>query len=401
MTDRMRKIVKIVLGGVLLLILAVAVSQAILRLLPQPGHPAYPGPDGKNLSSATTVSPESLCDQWFSYRKAVSGDQRARIEDSYLACVNARKTLPPSGAVKPSPGPIEGNYQSPFWQRPAGEGIIIETNFSRLHSNYRIENQWVAKADGKLMMVYAGGRQKEPGERTPDDLALWHGVLVVTVADAQGKILPAEGGEYPTPSNVGPVRIGDVKGNDIILATREGTTFVFDIATRQYISTHTNLPASRTLGQGKIVESGNIPYQVEGYEFVNYYQNQEGTMTLIAGEMQAEPEQGILVVVLAPKGNTGEASEETAYQPTFQGGALRIVDTDGKTFTLVTEDGLIFVFDVSARQFTSTPAGKAEGSLAISLFTATPYLSPQAPTGIPAQTATQRPTRTPLPTYAP
>jgi hypothetical protein len=131
---------------------------AMKDLLVQRGSiSAYPAP-GDTKPSPSSLSPEALCDQWFSYRKGLPEDQRKFIEEDYRNCVKARETPSPVGIYKPLPStPSIITSASPFLTRKAGIGTIIETDFAPLNSAYKIKNVWRAEINGSHFMVYAGG----------------------------------------------------------------------------------------------------------------------------------------------------------------------------------------------------------------------------------------------------
>ena len=319
----------------------------------------------------------------------------------FVACT-ATSTPPtpsPVGVDKPTPAEPEGEHSAPLFSRPAGDGVIIETSFSPFHSNYRIQNYWFARTGDQEIAVYAGGQRDAftNGEALSDDIS-WPGVLLVNVADSTGKILPEEGGSYSTPINVGPVRIVDATGSRLTLAARNGAAFVFDVAARQFVSTEMNAPVNRIAGPGTLVESGNTPYEVDGYRFTNYwYKDREDAtrITVMAGEKDGD-KQGAFVIVISSPGDTTLVVEGVAYL-TPVGEALRLVDADEENLTLVSDGGLIFVFDLTTRQFVSSPIGNADNAPVILLNTAAPDYVTRTPT----LTPTPRPTRTPLPTYNP
>jgi hypothetical protein len=354
---------KTLLGGIALLGLVAFMVLAIntLSATPNSSESAYPGPSENYFPSP--IPPETLCDNWFSYRRALPEDKRAWVDEEYQNCVNARKTPSPVGLSKPTPDiPKNGAYSSLEMARPSGDGVILETNFSPLNSDYRVKNQWYANFGDKFTIVFAGGQQIETADRDKllDDLS-WPGVLVVNVTDSDGKILANEGGKYWTPVNAGPIRIVDAIGSKLTVVAKNGTAFVFDVSTRQFLSTEANVPIHRVAGAGNIIESGNTPFHVEGYDFENYW-TETGTsiVTVMAGSKQDNIEMGALVLVISSPDDKNTIAEETAYLTSIEGGAIRVVKVDGEILTLVSEDGLVYVFDVVSRQFLSTPNGSAD-----------------------------------------
>lgn len=94
----MRSVSKITTGSIGLLFLGFVLFLAI-KSFPssQANKTAYPGPVDVQ---ATPLSPEALCEQWFSFRQAFSAEKRAMLEEDYKNCVNARLTPSPAGVDK-------------------------------------------------------------------------------------------------------------------------------------------------------------------------------------------------------------------------------------------------------------------------------------------------------------
>ena len=198
----------------------------------QVDKPAYPGPVD---IQATPLSPEALCERWFSFRQAFSAEKRAMLEEDYKNCVNARLTPSPAGVDKliDSTPPV-GEYTVAEVKRVAGSGTILERSFSMLNSAYfTVKNMWKADLDGEHITVYAGGRRTNvsAAELVSNDLA-WLGALVIIMTDQDGNPIPGRGEEYLTPVNAGAVRIVDAAGTTLNLAAKDGTSFAFDVANR-------------------------------------------------------------------------------------------------------------------------------------------------------------------------
>ena len=398
---------KLLSSGAVLVFVGLIILLAVKSFpVPQAGISAYPAPSDTE-PTPSSLSPEVLCDQWFSYRKGQPEDQRTMIEEDYKNCVNARKTPSPVGVDKPMPSaPSSGEYSSQFIRRAAGIDTIIETNFSPLNSNYRIRNQWVADLDGTHITVYAGGRQSNSasGDALLNNLS-WPGVVVATISDESGKTLPEKGGVFWTPQNLGPVRIVNANGTILTLVANDGSSFSFDVADQKFLSTKAGSLVRRSIGAGILIKSGNVQYQLDGFEFVNqwsYTVDGVGTMTLFAGNEQSDAHKGVLMLLVSPPGDNSKVLEEVAYQTNLEDGALRIVNVEGEILTLVSESGLVYEFDLATRQFISLPSG-SDAIPVIPLVTASSDSGPGllSVTNTPTLTPTPRPTRTPLPTYNP
>lgn len=415
--QKLRQFVKFLLGGLLMILIFTFVALSMRSLPSTSAGGPYPGPD----SGMVTPTPsETICDKWFSYFNELPSDKRAIAEEEYKNCLEAIKTPSTLGMSKPIPAtPVPGGDSSPFLRREAGFGTIVETSFSPLPSFYVIKNQWYSEQNGKQIIVFAGAQRSDPlqGEKSLDKP--WPGLLIVAVNELGGKFLSDEGGKYWTPTKVGPVRIVEAEGMNLTLAAEDGTVFVFDVSTRQFISTVSDTPISRMAGAGDIVESRDTPFYVDGYDFVNYWTESRpeiGTITVMVGAQSNNPEKGVLVIVVSPLEDKNTVLEEVAYLTPIKGGALRIVEADGEILTIVSEDGLIYVFDVQSRQFLSLPSSSTEAVTVIPLVadsseiknTLTPTSTPalgtvpvtRQPTYTPTltsslPTSTRTPTRTP------
>jgi hypothetical protein len=388
---------------ILLAVKSFPVQQASIQ---QANISSYPAPEDVE-PTLSSLSPEVLCDQWFSYRKGQPEDQRAMIEEDYKNCVNARKTLSPMGMEKPTTSaPLSGEYSSPLLQRPAGIGTIIETNFSPLNSYYKIMNQWVAKIGDTHIIVYAGGQQSDSasGDTLMNNLS-WPGVVVVSISDKSGRILPEKGGVFLTPQNFGAVRIVNAEGTILTLVANNGSSFSFDAADQKFFSTVAGNSVTRSIGEGTLIESSKVQYQLDGFEFINQWRyNVEGvgTVTIFAGNEQSDTHKGVLLLLVSSPDDDSKVLEEVSYRTNLEDGALRIIDVEGEVLTLVSESGLVYEFDLAKRKFISLPSG----SKAISVIPLIPAPSGSGSrllsvTSTPTRTPTPRPTRTPLPTYNP
>jgi hypothetical protein len=61
--------------------------------------------------------------------------------------------------------------------------------------------------------------------------------------------------------------------------------------------------------------------------------------------------------VVATKSNSNSVIEETVFLPSGHSGALRILKADGEKLTLISTEGVVFIFDITTMQFISLPAG--------------------------------------------
>ncbi|MFZ2098791.1 MAG: hypothetical protein WAV05_19325 [Anaerolineales bacterium] len=395
------------LTGLVVLILIVVIFFLSIKSFPspQPEDGAYPGPN-----TTSTLSPETICDQFFSFRKGLSDAQRQMIESDYQNCVNARKTPSALNVTKPTPIYVpQGEYTSPFLRRPAGIGNIVETNFSPLRSNYKIINQWVADINGIHFVIYAGGRFDDTanGDNSGNDLS-WAGVLVVDASDMSGKYLLERSGLFWTPQNFGPVRIVSADSTTLTVAAINGESFLFNFESRSFLSSVPASPVTLNVGNGVLIESGSSPYQFNDYTFINQWSiivNNNGRIIVLAGKEQDNPNIGVLVLLKVSSIDNANIIETDAYITNLDDGALRIISIENGNLILVSDSGLIYKFNINSQQFTSLP----ESSEPITLETnVSPVYNPEpgsiatkTPTRTPTRTPTPRPTKTALPTYNP
>jgi hypothetical protein len=354
------------------------------------------------------------------------------IEDQYQDCIHARTSPSPERVRKPvADNPPEENLVIIPYNRPAGEGVIIETNFAPFSSSYRISNHWIADMDGNRTTVYAGGRQKDPaGSEHPEDDLSWPGVLIVSVEDENGDSVPHVGGEFETPTHAGPVRIVDAQGGVLTLVTTGGDTFYFDVPSRTYIPFKLDTPVVRKLGLGILTENGIPQFKSDAnYKIINqwtYADPLKGSISILAGGFtDGSEKKGLIVVGVLLPGEDVNAADRVTYIPHLSDGNLRIVDLKDQNLVLVSQSGLIYEFDVNSLQFASIPDGEStslmDGEVFIpplwetAVVTAMPTLSitrtPIGPTPTktstrtktptPTKTSTPTPTRTVLPTYDP
>ena len=359
----------------------------------------YPGPE-ESLITPTWVSPESLCDQWFSYRKGLPEEKRAIAEEEYRNCVNARKTPSPVGAAKAIPSaPPGGISELSVVSRAAGAGAIFETSFSPLNSAYRIINHWQGDIAGQQTVVYAGGRRSDAKSGDVSG-GSWRGIVVLAVKDSKGDYIGEKGGEFWTPQDVGPVRIVDATGSQLILVAKDGTSFAFDVVTRQFVAKKLGAPISRSTGTGTLVESGNTPYSLAGFDPVNYWyfdHNDSVRIVVMAGGKVNDPKTGMLIVVVTSPSSNSAPIQAFAFSTITSDGYLQIVYADGEKLTLVSADDLIYAFDAATMQFVSLSSESSviEG-IPIKLESRSNQSRP-----MPEATQTPRPRRTLLPTYNP
>ena len=109
-------------------------------------------------------------------------------------------------------------------EKQAGQGTIVESDFSIFLKTFPVENQWHEKMGANQLAVYAGATAKEPAQ----------GLIAVVVTDHFGTVLQQN--FYSTPTKDGPVRVVSAVGERLTLQSKSAATFTFDIPSRQFVS---------------------------------------------------------------------------------------------------------------------------------------------------------------------
>jgi hypothetical protein len=407
--QKINHFVNLLMGGLLIIIIFTFFIISNRSLPLSAAENPYPEPNTDMINFTPT---ENICDKWYSFFEKLPSDQQAMVQDEYQKCLEAAKTPPSLWQAKPIPNtPTPINVESSIVRRKAENGTIVETGFSLFPSFYLIKNQWYSEQNGKGISVFAGAQRSEPGGEKSFEEPL-PGILIVEVIIGQ-KTLPDEGGVYFTPEKVGPVRIVDAEGMKLTLVAKDGTVFIFDVATRQFIPSKSASPVSRVAGAGEIIESGSAPFPSDGYDIVNYWteSNPEiGVITVMAGAQSNDPKKGSLILLLSSLENKNTIIEETIFQVPFTNNELRIAEADGEIITLVNEGGSTYKFDVSSRKFVSLPPEITEDIEEIAIINRQvfPMSGPTSTRTFPViprktytKTATLTPTRTRTPTRTP
>ncbi|MCL5125395.1 MAG: hypothetical protein M1511_13045, partial [Deltaproteobacteria bacterium] len=207
-------------------------------------------------------------------------------------------------------------------------------------------------------MVFAGSRRGEPGggRRLSEPLP---GMIIVEVSQVNGEMLAGEGGQYQTEGATGPLRIVDADGSKIYLLSDTGKTFAFDLVERRFLPVEENLVLSRPSGGGEIIERRDAPFSVQGFQVENYWiKNGEQTVIVLAGQLADGPKQAKLIVLVSAPDDPKTIIEKAAYSPQPVASTLRVVQVEGDQFTLLTNEGLIYMFDISTRMFVFAPHGE-------------------------------------------
>ena len=175
---------------------ALLVSMVACSILPEPGSPPTPN---SPLQTPTLNAKETFL------QKIKQTVESARIK-------------PPT----PEPlVPIPGST-------PAGAGAIVKVQPPFSNSMYHIENTWYTDLDSKRRLYVYAGSMSAPGGGYTDQ-----GIVIIQVPSSTGEILPIS--QYLTPEKLGSVRVVGAVGDRLILQSTSGTTFYFDVPSRQFV----------------------------------------------------------------------------------------------------------------------------------------------------------------------
>jgi hypothetical protein len=119
--------------------------------------------------------------------------------------------------------------------KPAGSGAIRDSGLIPpfyVH-DFMFTNVWYKDTDAGTLRTYVyGGFIPGPGGELSQQ-----GVIVVQVLkmDTRGDIQQVYYQRFPTQTQSGPVRIAGAQGDRLILQSTNGTTFYFDVPSREYV----------------------------------------------------------------------------------------------------------------------------------------------------------------------
>jgi hypothetical protein len=150
----------------------------------------------------------------------------ASVEQTRTAASN--RPQPPAG---PTPIPMTPT-PAPIARQPSGSGFIVTDFVSPFPAmSHVITSMWYEENASQRIIVYAGALRDEPGVTT----AASQGVVIVQVETLDHTSLPG-GGTFPTPTQVGTVRIISARDERLTLQSVNGATFYFDVSTRQFVA---------------------------------------------------------------------------------------------------------------------------------------------------------------------
>lgn len=101
---------------------------------------------------------------------------------------------------------------------------IVDSRDNPFRRTQPAQNTWFGEYNGENMAVFAGNLYNDLSQG-----------LVGVATGLDGDITTAKYTEYLTPQKAGPVRITAVNGTRLTLEAKDGTTFIFDYATRAFV----------------------------------------------------------------------------------------------------------------------------------------------------------------------
>jgi hypothetical protein len=173
---------------------ALLVSTVACSILPEPGSPPTPN---SPLQTPTLNAKEAL------------------LQKIKQTVESARVKPPTPEPLVPIPG-----------STPAGAGAIVEVQPPFSNSMYHIENTWYTDLDSKRRLYVYAGSVSAPGGGYTDQ-----GIVIIQVPSSTDEILS----QHLTPEKLGSVRVVGAVGDRLILQSTSGTTFYFDVLSRQFV----------------------------------------------------------------------------------------------------------------------------------------------------------------------
>lgn len=133
---------------------------------------------------------------------------------------------------------------------PAGAGVIAQTLVLLNKGRYAIENDWIENRSNNTqrVFVYAGELIRPDGSDTTQGVVIVQ-VAQISLKNGQAVIDDLGNTEYLTPIQAGAVKIVGAVGERLILqSVTNGTTFYFDVPSRQYVASLTSVVPTLTPG---------------------------------------------------------------------------------------------------------------------------------------------------------
>jgi hypothetical protein len=124
-----------------------------------------------------------------------------------------------------------------YWHpTPVGAGFIVELPLPFNKGQYHIFSQWVEDRNGaqQRIFVYTGEIAAADGGATNQGVVIVQ-VWQISVKDNLARTNLVGQTKLLTPLQVGAVKIKDAQGERLVLQSTNGTTFYFDVPSRQFV----------------------------------------------------------------------------------------------------------------------------------------------------------------------
>ncbi len=223
-------------------ILFVLLGVAFLAILLSCKPAASPVTLSLALSTPTLSSTENAIRQGL----VVKATQLAQVDQTETAArlTPHPKVLGPTpmlGTPKPKPTAFPPLVESDM--TPAGAGVIAQTLVLLNKGRYAIENDWIENRSNNTerVFVYAGELIRPDGSDTTQGVVIVQ-VAQISLKNGQAVIDDLGNTEYLTPIQAGAVKIIGAVGERLILqSVTNGTTFYFDVPSRQFVASLTSV----------------------------------------------------------------------------------------------------------------------------------------------------------------
>ncbi|MGI8551260.1 MAG: hypothetical protein ACR2PL_10830 [Dehalococcoidia bacterium] len=153
-----------------------------------------------------------------SFYSSLPPDKRVAYQPVLDRCVEARRNPPPHPLLGPAPVPASPTPLADRILPPDAAG-------QQPYGNARLISGWAGDRLGVNLVVYTGSFKSDPSQ----------GILYLRMQPRDGHI-GSGAGPFLTPVKAGAIHVVQVSGNLVELQAEDGTTFYFDVSSRQFVS---------------------------------------------------------------------------------------------------------------------------------------------------------------------
>jgi len=204
----------------------------VLRASAQPGsgtQEARDEPAASSRSATATLKPaEQDYRDWLTAIAVEATQEMEQALEAELPTRNPNSQWP-TATVGPSPTP-----NRPYLTPLAGGGVFVDVRPTTHDPIVSTKPWWYIEQDVRRIVVVAGA---ESQYEHPEDIARSLSQGIVIVREETTDLVPdtLSNELFYTPERAGPVRITQADGMLLELTAEDGTTFWFDVATRQFV----------------------------------------------------------------------------------------------------------------------------------------------------------------------